>query len=142
MDWGSNHSDAVIVLLYKPCFCWLIKVNDHTYIGVTSLQLFRNPRQQFSLFYLFAESFFSSIYFNNIIDFISLLTSTFFHLFLINKNNRTNMSGVPEASNYILSMMTECILFCFQNKNLASACVEFMIILLIVMAQKLVHVHL
>jgi len=52
------------------------------------------------------------------------------------------MSGVPEASNYILSMMTECILFCFQNKNLASACVEFMIILLIVMAQKLVHVHL
>ena len=46
MDWGFNHSNAVIVLLYKPCFCWLIKVNDHTHIGVTSLQRFRNPRQQ------------------------------------------------------------------------------------------------
>ena len=46
MDWGSNHSDAVIVLLYKPCFCWLIKVNNHTHIGVTSLQRFCNPRQQ------------------------------------------------------------------------------------------------
>jgi len=46
MDWGFNHSDAVIVLLYKPCFCWLIKVNNHTYFGVTSLQRIRNPRQQ------------------------------------------------------------------------------------------------
>ena len=48
MDWGFNHSDAVIVLLYKPCFCWLIKVNDHTHIGVTSLQQIRNPCQQYS----------------------------------------------------------------------------------------------
>ena len=45
MDWGFNHSDAVIVLLYKPCFCWLIKVNNHTHIWVTSLQRIRNPRQ-------------------------------------------------------------------------------------------------
>jgi len=41
MGWGFNHSDAVIVLLYKPCFCWLIKVNNHTHIGVTSLQRIR-----------------------------------------------------------------------------------------------------
>lgn len=51
------------------------------------------------------------------------------------------MSVALEASYYTLSVMIECILFCFQNKNLASAYAEFIKILGSIMVLKLLHVH-
>lgn len=94
----------------EPSRIWFDKPNWIFHIYLTAKLLTSGKiLKMFSLFYLFADSFSSGIYFI-IIDFILQLTSTFFAPF--STNNKTAMSGVPEASNCDLPMMNEFILSC------------------------------